>query len=152
MATNKCWSSSSSSTSSLLLLKSRNHPRWGWCIVTLLTSLASENQSPSVHEIWHCFREATFSHFMKHILRLVNYYKNILLTITTNIFTFDVSFSIRDLHQKKYDQFFFRFLHLPSLYRDEGSYTLSHTSDRFLATSHHYCGKNRKKNWSYFFW
>ena len=46
---------------------------------------------------------------MKHILRLVNYYKNILLTITTNIFTFDVSVSIRDLHQKKYDQFFFRF-------------------------------------------
>jgi len=37
-------------------------------------------------------------------------YKNILLTITTNIFTFDVSVSIRDLHQKKYDQFFFRFL------------------------------------------
>ena len=36
--------------------------------------------------------------FMKHILRLVNYYKNILLTITTNIFTFDVSVSIRDLH------------------------------------------------------
>jgi len=36
--------------------------------------------------------------------------QNILLTITTNIFTFDVSVSIRDLHQKKYDQFFFRFL------------------------------------------
>jgi len=28
----------------------------------------------------------------------------------------------------------------------EGSYTLSHTYDRFLATSHHYRGKNRKKN------
>jgi len=28
---------------------------------------------------------------------------------------------------------------------DMGSYTLSHTYDRFLATSHHYCGKNRKK-------
>jgi len=33
-----------------------------------------------------------------------------------------------------------------SLNRDEGSYTLSHTYDRFLATSHHYCGKNRKNN------
>ena len=39
-----------------------------------------------------------------------------------------------------------------SLNRDEGSYMLSHTYDRFLATSHHYCGKNRKKNWSYLFW
>ena len=29
--------------------------------------------------------------------------------------------------------------------RDEGSYTLSHTYDHFLATSHHYRGKNRKK-------
>ena len=28
--------------------------------------------------------------------------------------------------------------------RDEGSYTLSHTYDRFLATSHNYCGKNWK--------
>jgi len=33
-----------------------------------------------------------------------------------------------------------------SLNRDEGRYTLSHTYDRFLATSHHYRGKNRKKN------
>jgi len=33
-----------------------------------------------------------------------------------------------------------------SLNRDEGSYTLSHTYSRFLATSHHDCGKNRKKN------
>jgi len=32
------------------------------------------------------------------------------------------------------------------LYRDEGSYTLSYTYDKFLATSHHYHGKNRKKN------
>jgi len=32
-----------------------------------------------------------------------------------------------------------------SMNRDEGSYTLSHTYDRFLATSHHYRGKNRKK-------
>jgi len=32
-----------------------------------------------------------------------------------------------------------------SVNRDEGSYTLSHTYDRFLATSHHYRGKNRKK-------
>jgi len=32
-----------------------------------------------------------------------------------------------------------------SMNRDEGSYTLSHTDDRFLATSHHYRGKNRKK-------
>ena len=30
--------------------------------------------------------------------------------------------------------------------RDEGSYTLSHTYDRFIATSHHYRGKNQKKN------
>jgi len=35
-----------------------------------------------------------------------------------------------------------------SMNRDEGSYTLSHTYDRFLATSHHYSGKNRKKNWT----
>ena len=33
-----------------------------------------------------------------------------------------------------------------SMNRDEGSDTLSHTYDRFLATSHHYRGKNRKKN------
>jgi len=39
-----------------------------------------------------------------------------------------------------------------SLNQDEGSYTLHHTHDRFLATSHHYRGKNRKKNWSNFFW
>jgi len=32
-----------------------------------------------------------------------------------------------------------------SMNRDEGSYTLSHTYDRFLATSHHYHGKNRKR-------
>ena len=31
-------------------------------------------------------------------------------------------------------------------------YTLSHTYDRFLATSHHYRGKNRKRNWTNFFW
>ena len=30
--------------------------------------------------------------------------------------------------------------------RDEGSYTLSQMYDRILVTSHHYCGKNRKKN------
>jgi len=30
--------------------------------------------------------------------------------------------------------------------RDEGSDTLSHTYDRFFSTSHHYRGKNRKKN------
>jgi len=29
-----------------------------------------------------------------------------------------------------------------SMNRDEGSYTLSHTHDRFLATSHLYRGKN----------
>ena len=28
----------------------------------------------------------------------------------------------------------------------------SHTYDRFLVTSHHYRGKNRKKNWTKFFW
>ena len=33
-----------------------------------------------------------------------------------------------------------------SLNRDEGSYTLSHTYDRFLAKLHHYRGKNRKRN------
>jgi len=33
-----------------------------------------------------------------------------------------------------------------SLNRDEGSYTLSHTYDRFLATSHHCRGKNQKRN------
>ena len=33
-----------------------------------------------------------------------------------------------------------------SMNRDDGSYTLSHTYDRFLAMSHHYHGKNRKKN------
>ena len=33
-----------------------------------------------------------------------------------------------------------------SMNRDEDSYTLGHTYDRFLATSHHYRGKNRKKN------
>ena len=33
-----------------------------------------------------------------------------------------------------------------SLNRDEGSYTLSHTYDRFLTTSHLCRGKNRKKN------
>jgi len=33
-----------------------------------------------------------------------------------------------------------------SMNRDKGSYTLSHTYDRFLATSHHYRSKNRKKN------
>ena len=31
-----------------------------------------------------------------------------------------------------------------SMNRDKGSYTLSHTYDRFLATSHHYRGKNQK--------
>ena len=39
-----------------------------------------------------------------------------------------------------------------SLNRDEGSYTLSDTYDWFLAMSHHYCGKNRKRNWTNFFW
>jgi len=33
-----------------------------------------------------------------------------------------------------------------SMKRDEGSYTLSHMYNRFLATSHHYRGKNWKKN------
>ena len=32
-----------------------------------------------------------------------------------------------------------------SLNRDDGSYTISHTNDQFLATSHLYRGKNRKK-------
>ena len=32
----------------------------------------------------------------------------------------------------------------------EGSYTLSHMYDPFLATSHHYRGKNPKKNWTAF--
>ena len=120
-------------------------------------------------------------------------------------FYLDVSVSIRDLHQKKFVQFLFRFLprasslseqnksaltdhashdnHLinrpastildresdkstrwikeavhirkegwQSLNRDEGSYMLSDTYDRFLATSHHYRDKNRKRNWTNFFW
>jgi len=33
-----------------------------------------------------------------------------------------------------------------SLNRDDGSHPLSHTYDRFLATSHHYRAKNWKKN------
>ena len=32
-----------------------------------------------------------------------------------------------------------------SMNRDEGSYTLSHTYDRFFATSHHYLGKNGRR-------
>ena len=36
--------------------------------------------------------------------------------------------------------------------RNDRSYTLSHTYDRFLATSHRYRGKNRKRNWTNFFW
>jgi len=39
-----------------------------------------------------------------------------------------------------------------SLNRGKGRFTLSHTYDRFLATSHHYRGKNRKRNWTNFFW
>jgi len=39
-----------------------------------------------------------------------------------------------------------------SLNRDDGSYTLSHMYDRFLDMSHHYRGKNQKKNWTSFFW
>jgi len=39
-----------------------------------------------------------------------------------------------------------------SLNWDEGSYTLSNTYDWFLATSHLYRGKNRKKIWTSFFW
>jgi len=36
--------------------------------------------------------------------------------------------------------------------QDEGSYMLSHTYNWFLATLHLYHGKNRKKNWTNFFW
>ena len=36
--------------------------------------------------------------------------------------------------------------------RDDNPWTGTRAATRFLATSHHYCGKNRKKNWSYFFW
>jgi len=39
-----------------------------------------------------------------------------------------------------------------SFNRDKGSYTLSRTYDRFLATSHHCRGKKRKKNWTNFWW
>ena len=46
------------------------------------------------------YSAAIITRVMKHILRLVNYYKNILLTITTNIFTFDVWVSIRDRNVK----------------------------------------------------
>jgi len=48
--------------------------------------------------------------FMKHILRLLNYCKKYYYFNTTNIFYLDVSDSIRDLHQKKFVQFLFRFL------------------------------------------
>jgi len=58
----------------------------------------------------------------------------------------DVSISIRDFRQKKLVQLFKH-----SMNRDEGSYSLSHTYDRFLVTLHHYHGKNRK-NWTSFFW
>jgi len=34
--------------------------------------------------------------------------------------------------------------HISSTNRDDASYTLSHTHDRFLAMSHHYRRKNRK--------
>ena len=46
------------------------------------------------------------------------------------------------------DQFFTRTLHYsqPNLNGNEDSYSLNHTYDRFLATSHHYRDKNRKKN------
>jgi len=46
------------------------------------------------------------------------------------------------------DQIFTRTLHYsqPNLNGNEDSYALSHMYDRFLATSHHYRGKNRKKN------
>ena len=47
-------------------------------------------------------------------------------------------------------QFFLQFLHIRkdgrrSVNWDNGSYTLSHRYDRFLAMSHHYLGKNWKK-------
>ena len=50
-------------------------------------------------------------------------------------------------------QFFLQFLHIRkdgrrSVNWDNGSYTLSHRYDRFLAMSHHYLGKNWKKNWT----
>jgi len=39
-----------------------------------------------------------------------------------------------------------------SMNRDEGSYTLSHTYDQFLATLRHCRGQNKKKNGTSFFW
>lgn len=47
---------------------------------------------------------------MKHILQLVNYYKKHYQLNATNTLTPDISVSIRVPHQKKHDQFFFRFL------------------------------------------
>jgi len=47
---------------------------------------------------------------MKHILRLVSYCKKKITSTQPDIFTFDVSVSTIDVHQKKLVQFFFRFL------------------------------------------
>jgi len=60
-------------------------------------------------------------------------YKDTITSTQPTFLPFDVSVSMRDLHRKKLVQ-------------------LSHTYDRFLATSHHCCGKNWKKNWTNFFW
>jgi len=44
---------------------------------------------------------ATVPRLVQFILITLCHYKNVLLSITTNIFTFDVSVSIRDLHHQK---------------------------------------------------
>jgi len=47
---------------------------------------------------------------MKHILRLVSYCKNTITSAQPTFLPFDISVSVRDHHQKKFVQFFFRFL------------------------------------------
>jgi len=108
--------------------------------------------------IYRCntFLHNSFRHLMKHIHRLVNYYTNWLIKTQPNIFlTFDISVS----GKQRLSSEEVCLLPLPvlttivmrrkegqsSMNRDEGSDTLSHTYDRFLATSHHYRGKNRKR-------
>ena len=109
---------------------------------------------------------------MKHILRLVNYYKNAItskhnqhfLTWRFGLYQRPSSeevinwpaATILDKELDKSTRWIKDEVHIQkegrqSLNWDEGSYTLSHTYDRFLAMSHHYRGKNRKSNWTNFF-
>jgi len=110
----------------------------------------------------------------KHWRQLVNYYNNTVISYTNNIFTLTFRSLPEDLHQDnhvinwpaatildresdKSTRWIKEAVHIRregrrSLNQDEGSYRLSHTYNRFLATSRHYRGKNRKKNWTSFFW